>query len=156
LRGRLDLLREHLDADPALVHRQFAELDFGSTARRRLTLREATLLHLAAEYGNLEAATFLLDRGADVNARATVDDSDVGGQTAIFHAVTQFYDWGFPVAQLLAERGADLSLRAKLPGHYERPDEIVECTALEYAELFPGDPAPSKSVLFLRDRKAEK
>ncbi len=32
----------------------------------------------------------LLDRGAQVDARATVDEASVGGQTAIFHAVTQF------------------------------------------------------------------
>ena len=45
----------------------------------------------------LKPHTLLLDRGADVNARATVDDAGVGGQTAIFHAVTQFgmraYRW---------------------------------------------------------------
>ena len=41
--------------------------------------------------------------------RATVDDAGVGGQTAIFHAVTQFDDGGLPMAQLLMERGADLS-----------------------------------------------
>ena len=63
---------------------------------------------MAAEYGNLEAAALLLDRGADVNARATVDEAGVGGQTAIFHAVTQFDDGGLPVTQLLIERGADL------------------------------------------------
>lgn len=150
LRGRLDLLAEHLDADPALVNRRFPELDFGTTAYRRLRLRGATLLHVAAEYGNAEAATLLLDRGADINARATVDDSGVGRQTPIFHAVTQFYDWGLPVAQLLVERGADLSLRVKLPGHYERPGEVVECTPLGYAMLFPGH--ESKSVTLLRER----
>jgi ankyrin repeat protein len=52
------------------------------------------MLHVAAEYGNVEAANLLLDRGADVNARATIDDTGVGGQTPIFHAVSQFYDWG--------------------------------------------------------------
>jgi ankyrin repeat protein len=132
------------------VHRQFDELDFGATAQRRLTLRGGTLLHVAAEYGKVEAARLLIDRGADVNARATVNDSGVGGQTPIFHAVTQFYDWGFPVAQLLVETGADLSVRAKLPGHYEQPDEIVECTPLGYALLFPGGPEESKSALLLR------
>jgi ankyrin repeat protein len=84
---------------------------------------------VAAEYGNVAAAALLLDRGADVNARATVDDAGIGGQTAIFHAATQFEDGGLPVTQLLLERGADLTVRAKLPGDYERPGETVECTA---------------------------
>ncbi len=154
LRGRIHLLREHLDAEPALVHRQFPELDFGATAQRRLTLHGGTLLHAAAEYGNVEAARLLLDRGADVNARATKDELGVGGQTPIFHAVTQFYDWGFSVAQLLVERGADLSMRVKLPGHYERPGEVVECTPLRYALLFPAGPEESKSALLLRARGA--
>ena len=151
LRNRLDLLAEQLDADPALLHRRFPELDFGSTAERRLKLQGATLLHVAAEYGNVNAAKLLLDRGADVNARAEVDSSGVGGQTPIFHAVTQFYDWGLPVAQLLLDRGADLALRVKLLGHYERPEEIVECTPLGYALQFPSTPYQNKSIALLRD-----
>jgi ankyrin repeat protein len=153
LRGRLDLLAEHLDADPTLVHRRFPDLDFGVTGARRLTLQGATLLHVAAEYGNLEAATLLLNRGADVNVRAPVEDSGLGGQTPIFHAVTQYSDWGLPVAQFLVERGADLSVRVKLPGHYERPSEVVECTPLGYALRFPGQ--ESKTVAFLRERGAQ-
>ena len=139
LRNRLDLFSEQLHGDPALIDRRFPELDFGSTAARRLTLQGVTLLHIAAEYGNLEAASLLLDRGADVNARAEIDASGVGGQTPIFHAATQFHDYGLPVVNLLLRKGADLAIRAKLPGHYERPDEFVECTPLEYAALFPGD-----------------
>ena len=154
LRNRLDLLAEQLDADAALLHRRFSELDFGSTAERRLKLQGATLLHVAAEYGNVNAAKLLLDRGADVNARAEVDSSGVGGQTPIFHAVTQFYDWGLPVAQLLLDRGADLALRVKLPGHYERPKEIVECTPLGYSLQFPGAPYQNKSIALLRERGA--
>jgi ankyrin repeat protein len=138
LRGRLDRLAELIDGDPAIVHRRFPELDCGMSGGRRLTVQGGTLLHVAAEYGNVAAAELLLDRGADVNARATVDDAGVGGQTPIFHAVTQFDDKGLPVAQLLIERGAELSVRAKLPGDYERPGEIVECTALGYALLFGG------------------
>jgi hypothetical protein len=152
LRGRLDLLKEHLDADPELLHRRFSELDFGVTGRRRLSLRGATLLHVAAEYGYVEAAKLLLERGADVNARSTVDESGTGGQTPIFHAVTQFGDWGLPVAQLLLERGADLSLRVKLPGHYQRPSEVVECTPLGYSLLFPGE--ENRTVAMLRERGA--
>src|SRR5579859_2149460 len=149
LRGRLELLAEKIEADPQLVHRQFPELDFGSTGARTLKLQGGTLLHVAAEYGNVEAAKLLLERGADVNARADVNEAGVGGQTPIFHAVTQFFNWGLPVAQLLVERGADLSVRAKVPGHYERPEEVVECTPMGYAMLFPG--SENKAVTLLRE-----
>ena len=153
LRGRLDDLAELIDADPALVNRHFSELDCGMSGGRSLTLQGGTLLHVAAEYGSLAALALLLDRGADVNARATVDDAGAGGQTAIFHAVTQFDDDGLLATQLLIERGADLTVRAKLPGDYERSGEIVECTALGYALLF-GGASQRRTVTLLRERGA--
>lgn len=158
LRGRLDLLAKAINADPAQLHQRFPELDFGSTGGRLLRLQGATLLHVAAEYGNVGAAKLLLERGADVNAQAVLDEREVGGQTPIFHAVTQFFDGGLPMAQLLVERGADLKVRAKLPGHYERPGEFVECTPLGYALLFPGDEHKtqhSQTVAYLREHGAE-
>ena len=151
LRGRLDRLAELIDADPALVNKRFSELDCGMTGGRSLSLQGGTLLHVAAEYGNVAAAALLLDRGADVNGRATVDEAGVGGHTAIFHAVTQFDDAGLAVTQLLLERGADLAIRVTLPGHYERPDETVECTPLGYALLF-GGPPQRRTVTLLRER----
>jgi hypothetical protein len=156
LRHRLDRLAEQLDADPTLAHRRFPELDCGSTGGRRLLLQGATLLHLAAEFGHVDAARLLLDRGADVDARATVDDAGVGGQTAIFHAVTQFADGGLPMVRFLVEQGADLGLRARLPGHYDRPGEVVECTPLGYALLFVNEPpaGTGSTVTFLRQRGA--
>jgi ankyrin repeat protein len=153
LRGRLDELAELIDADPALVNKRFSELDCGQTGGRLLLLQGGTLLHVAAEYGHVAAIALLLGRGADVNARATVDEAGMGGQTAIFHAVTQFDDVGLPVTQLLVERGADLAIRAKLPGDYERPGEIVECTPLGYALLF-GGAAQRRTVTLLRERGA--
>jgi Ankyrin repeats (3 copies)/Ankyrin repeat len=153
LRGRLDGLVEQIDADPAVINKRFSELDCGMTGGRRLTLQGGTLLHVAAEYGNLSAVALLLNRGADVNAGATIDDAGVGGHTAIFHAVTQLDDGGLPVTQLLIERGADLAVRAKVPGDYERPGEIVECTALGYALLFGGT-SQRRTVTLLRERGA--
>jgi len=135
------------------VHQPFPELDCGSTGARRLLLQGATLLHVAAEYGSVDAARLLLDRGAAVNARALVDEAGVGGQTPIFHAVTQFDDWGLAMTHLLLEHGADLSVRVKLPGHYERPDEVVECTPLGYALRFPGAELPNtKTLKLLQER----
>jgi hypothetical protein len=41
------------------------------------------------------------------------------------------------VDQLLIDRGADLSIRARVPGHYERPGEILDVSAAEYRTLSP-------------------
>jgi ankyrin repeat protein len=148
LRGRMDDLAAKLDAKPELIHRQFPELDFGSTGARRLLLEGGTLLHVAAEFGNVEAARLLLARGASPNAVGG------GGQTAIFHAVSQFRDWGLEVTRLLIEAGADLTIRVKLPGQYDQPDHFSECTPLGYALQFPADDWPSggnpKTIELLR------
>lgn len=138
-----------LAADEDLVHRRFAELDCGQTGGRSLLLQGGTLLHVAAEYGNVDAVALLLDQGADVNARALVDAAGVGGQTALFHAVSQFEDYGLPVAELLLSRGADTTVRVRIPGDYETPGEIVECTPLGYALRFGGD-ADRPTVELLR------
>ena len=98
----------------------------------------------------MKPSSLLLDRGADVNDRALVDEAGVGGHTALFHAVTQFDDGGLPVTRLLIERGADLAVRVKLPGDYERPGEIVERTALGYATPLCHI-APVLGVIIRRD-----
>jgi hypothetical protein len=155
IQGRADRLAERLDKDAALVNERIPGLDCGNTGGRRLMLHGTTLLHVAAEYGSTAAAQILITRGADVNARAEVDSEGVGGQTPIFHSVTQFEDWGLKVTQLLLDHGADLSVRVKLPGHYERPDEIVECTPLGYALRFPGTDFPGtnrRTVMLLQER----
>jgi ankyrin repeat protein len=148
LSGRIERLVQLLESDPGLAKRRFPDLDFGTTANRRLTLRGGTLLHVAAEYGNEAAARLLLEFGANVNARVELDAAGIGGQTPIFHAVSQYADWGLPVARLLAAWGADLRAPARLPGQYDRPEEVVECTPLGYARRFPG--TESQTILFLR------
>lgn len=81
----------------------------------------------------------------DVNVRAAVDEHGVGGQTPIYHAVTQFNDFGLSVTRALRQAGADLSIRARLPGSYENPDEVVDCTPHEYAQRFPGAAFPGSN-----------
>ena len=137
LRGRTGELAALLDAEPALLHRRYEELDCGQSGGRLLTLRGATLLHVAAEYGFFNATRLLLDRGADVNARADVDASGVGGQTPIFHALTHFKGVIPEVVELLIDRGADLTIRARVPGHYEHPGELLDVSAAEYGAIFP-------------------
>jgi ankyrin repeat protein len=144
---------EKVNGDPTLTATQFPDLDFGTTGGRMLTLRGATLLHVASEYQKQDIVDALLEKGADVNARAAVDADGVGGQTAIFHAVTQNQDRGLPVVQLLIQHGADLSVRVKIPGHYERPKEVVESTPLGYALKFEDEPTRADkraTVAFLR------
>jgi len=150
MRGRVDLLARQLDANAELVHKRWPELDWGGTAYRRMGLRGGTLLHVAAEYGDVEAAKLLLDRGADVNARAETDAGGVGGQTPIFHAAAQFNDYGLAVVELLVAHGADLTMRAEVPGHFEREDEFVEGNPVEYAEKFPG--GDNETLAFLRSK----
>src|ERR1044071_5289200 len=133
--------------------RRSPELDCGMSGGRSLTVQGGTLLHVAAEFGNPAAAALLLDRGGDVNARATVDGAGVGGPHAIFHAASQFDDGGLPVTRLLLERRADLTVRAKLPGDYERAGEVVECTVLGYALRFGGS-GERRTVALLRERGA--
>jgi ankyrin repeat protein len=148
--GHLDTLRERLGKAPQTIHRLWPELNLGATGARGLILRDATLLHVAAEFGNAEAATLLIASGADVNARASVDDRAVGGQTPIYHAVTQFHDWGLPVTRVLLEAGADLSVRARVPGSYENSEEVLDCSPLEYAQRFPGPDSPGSNCETLR------
>ena len=137
LRARNDELVALIDADPSLVHRRYEELVCGASGGRMLTLRGTTLLHVAAEFGCFDAARLLLNRGADVNARASLDANGVGGHTPIFHALTHSQCVIPELGQLLIGRGADMTIRARVPGHYERPGELLDVSAAEYAALFP-------------------
>jgi hypothetical protein len=61
-------LRTAIGADPSLLrHRTTMVSAF-------TPLVGATLLHVAAEYGNADAARVLIELGADVNATASVDE----------------------------------------------------------------------------------
>lgn len=66
----------------------------------------ASLLHVAAEFGNAEAARALVALGADVNARAAVDEFGLNGHTPIFHTVNSNNNRSAPIMQMLLDAGA--------------------------------------------------
>jgi hypothetical protein len=123
-RGEAATLDALVSTDPGLVTRRFADLPYGN-----LPLAGATLLHCAVELGELACVDVLLERGADVNARA--DHGDGLGQTPIFHAINTVCDGNFTSLEHLASRlGAhvQLAVRATWPG------QVAPVTPLEYAE----------------------
>lgn len=128
-RSRLDLLQAHLEKDPSLLsrtfsHREIYPPELGCHADETLALHGTplaggTLLHLCVDYDEMGVATWLLDRGADPNTPARVDDEGFGGHTALFGCVvSQPYRVGLRrddgMAALLMDHGADPSAVASL------------------------------------------
>lgn len=66
----------------------------------------ASLLHVAAEYGNAEVARVLIELGADVNARADVDEYGLNGHTPLFHTVNSSHNRAAPIMRMLLKAGA--------------------------------------------------
>jgi hypothetical protein len=156
-RGRINLLEDHLKRDPALLSRTFAlaeiyppELGCGPDDPFFGTpLGGATLLHLAVDYGELDIARWLLDRGMNVDTRAGVDADGFGGHTALFSSVVS-YAWyvrskyASPkpdddrFARLLLDAGADPNARASLRStiHSDTLHEYRDVTPLSWGERF--------------------
>ena len=125
-------VRALLEADPSLVgHR--------TTMTSAYTpLAGATLLHVAAEYGSANAARVLLERGADVEARAALDPFGLDGHTPLFHTVNSNGNHGEPVLRLLLEAGARADVR--LPGltwgrGFEWETTVFDVTPVSYAQM---------------------
>jgi hypothetical protein len=160
-RGRIDLLEEHLRRDPNMLSRTFshreiypAEMGCGDAidATVGTPLGGTTLLHMCVDYGEMEIARWLLDKGMDPNTRARLGANGFGGYTALFATVvSQPNFWmnynkrgpfAAPLAELLLERGADPNVRASLwkqlhPGHGDTTrHEYRDVTALSWGRRF--------------------
>jgi hypothetical protein len=172
-RGRIDLLEAHLRRDPDLLRRTFTHEEiyppeFGChddvLATQGSPLSGTTLLHLCVDYDEMEIARWLIERGMNVDARATVDNAGFGGHTALFCTVVSqpnFWmnykggDQLAPFAQLLLSHGADPNARASLrkrlhPGYGREHDlamhEYRDITPLSWgrrfhAKVFVSEPA---------------
>jgi len=76
-------------------------------------LTGGSLLHFCAEYNSVNCAKLLIQSGADVNAKAVLDEYGFGGHTPIFHTVNQNSNNSADMMNLLLENSADLSLTVK-------------------------------------------
>ena len=98
----------------------------------------ATLLHIAAEYGNLAVAQKLLEMGADVNAQAAVDESGLNGHTPLFHTVNSNANRSAPLMRLLLAAGAraDIQLQGITWGKgFDWETTLFDVTPVSYAQL---------------------
>jgi ankyrin repeat protein len=185
-RGRIDLLEDHLRRDPELLKRTFTHEEIYPPelgchdevlATQGTPLKGTTLLHLCADYDELEIAEWLLAQGMDPNVRAAVDNDGFGGHTALFGTVVSQQNFWMnygnrgpfdaPFTELLLQHGADptirASLRKKLHDGYapkydtENTYEYHDVTALEWgrefhAKVFVSEPA----IKLIEERLAAK
>lgn len=101
-------------------------------------LMGATLLHVAAEYGHLDAARTLIEKGADVDARASIDAYGMNGHTPLFHTVNSNGNRSAPVMRLLLDAGAraDVQLAGITWGQgFEWETTCFDVTPVSYAQL---------------------
>jgi len=163
-RGRTDLLERHLRRDPRLLERTFSHEEIYPpelgchdevNATQGTPLKGTTLLHLCADYDELEIAKWLLQQGMDPNVRAEVDSEGFGGHTALFGTVVsqpafwinhQGLEPAADFTRLLLEHGAEPNIRASIrkqlhPGYGPRFDvskayEYRDVTALSWGRQF--------------------
>ena len=173
-RGRIDLLEAHLARDPELLRRTFEITDVFPLApacsREPYTaqgtpMHGTTLLHIAANFDEVEIAEWLLDRSMDPDARAAIDADGFGGYTALFSTVVSQrnfwvnYGKGQPdlarFPRLLLDRGADPNVRASVrarleEGHGGGPlREYRDVTPIRWGEQYHASIFVSRESLRL-------
>jgi ankyrin repeat protein len=100
-------LEQQLKNNPELISKRYS-------LRCAFTpLHEATLLHICAEFNHVSCAKVLINSGADINAKAGVDENGFGAQTPIFHTVNQNLNHSADMLDFLLSQSADLQITVK-------------------------------------------
>jgi ankyrin repeat protein len=159
-RGRIDLLAECLKREPTLLTRQFSQGELYPLIDPKdglhvAPLEGATLLHMAVEYQELKIAKWLIEKGADVNARAAIDAEGFGGHTPLFHTTVTLLARGGQLARLLLENGADPNARTTFRKQLqwngdpekERMHEYHNVTAIGFARQFQEPPWVNEAAI---------
>jgi hypothetical protein len=130
--GRLDAVRERLDADPDLVRAHIGPED--AVCAAFFQLRQHTPLHVAAFHGRADVAALLLERGADVAS------APCSGFRAL-HAAAAFGN--VETVQVLLDAGADPNARDD--AHHGTPRAWAEFwrnpATLEFLTTLEGEGA---------------
>ena len=158
-RGRIDLLEDHLRRDRRLFERTFShqevfppELGCSEYVDTQGTpLHGTTLLHMCIDWDEFEIAEWLVEKGADVNAKSAVDQNGFGGYTPLFGAVVCYANfWGnyrgespdTRFTKLLLDHGADVNVRASIRRMFEEDGkkiwkEFRDLTPLSWGDAYP-------------------
>jgi ankyrin repeat protein len=133
------VLLNDADAVAAAVRTTPSLLDHRTTLISAFTsLVGVSLLHVAAEYGNLNAARALIEAGADVNATAAIDEYGLNGHTPLFHTVNSIQNRSEPIMRLLLAAGARADVRVAgitWGKGYEWETTFFDVTPVSYAQM---------------------
>lgn len=100
-------LKGHIMAHPEIVNKRY------SLKCAYTPLFKVTLLHICAEFNLVACAEMLVKNGADINAKAGIDQNGFGGQTPIFHTVNQNLNRSAEMLDFLLSSSADLKTTVK-------------------------------------------
>lgn len=133
------VLLNDADALSAAIRGNPSLLDHRTTMVSAFTpLVGASLLHVAAEYGNTSVAQVLIEMGADVNATAAIDEYGLNDHTPLFHTVNSSHNRSAPILRLLLQAGArsDIALRGITWGKgFEWETTLFDVTPVSYAQF---------------------
>lgn len=126
-------LEAFIQSDVSIVHKSYSRFNNTFTS-----LNGGSLLHYCAEYNHVESAKVLVKHGADINARAGIDEYGFGGHTPIFHTVCQVLNNSQEILDYLLNLHPDLNISVKglIWGKgYEWETFIPAVNALSYAMM---------------------